>query len=84
MDNDQIYFDDIKREVLPDGRIRYYAEKIVTEIEIEVPRTHSEFLDRLAVSSEHVLKDMYERIALTNPYAELMEGKAPAMGGDLS
>lgn len=84
MDNDDIYFDEIKREVLPDGRIRYYAEKIVREIEIPAPGTRNELEQRFHDAAEPFRNRMLDIISKDNPYLELLEGKAPAMGGDLS
>lgn len=74
MDNNDIYFDEIKREVLPDGRIRYYAEKIVQEIEISAPRSENEIAQRFAKSVEKFKRNIVQHIAFNNPYATLLEG----------
>jgi hypothetical protein len=76
MDNGEIYFDEIKREVLPDGRIRYYAEKIVHEVETEVPRTENEIAQLFAKSAECFRTSLVEHIAFNNPYITLLEGSA--------
>ncbi len=76
MDSDQIYFDDIKREVLPDGRIRYFAEKIVTEIEIPMPRSKSEIEKLYEGMAKGLMEKMARDLAVSNPYMNLLEGSA--------
>ena len=61
-------FKDIKREVLPDGRIRYSAETIVTERIVEVPTNPEEYKKWISHSSMRLQNAIAKRIAETSPF----------------
>ncbi len=75
MDNDDFRFDHIKREVLPDGRIRYSAEQIVEEIEIPRFKNDAERDAYFASAIGQMEKRMMKQIAETNPYMDLLTNK---------
>lgn len=75
MDNDDIRFDHIKRQVLPDGRIRYSAEQIVEEIEIPRFKNDAERDAYYASALGQMEARMLKQIAETNPYLDLITPK---------
>lgn len=63
---------DVKREVLPDGRIRYYAEEIVEERVIDVPIDPDSYQAWMAAAAKGLHQSTIKQIIENDPYLNLI------------